>query len=85
MMHVKNVALLCGGIVAAVSACVILLSAAEVHYVYFDRHNLPDLGPFTRFEFSTVGHIYDARDAANRAGPRAARDLALRGHSIDRP
>ena len=62
MMHVKNVALLCGAIVAAVSACAILLSAAEVHYVYFDRHNLPDLGPFTRFEFSTVGHIYDASD-----------------------
>ena len=51
-----------GGIVAAVSACAILLAAAEVHYVYFDRHNLPDLGPFTRFEFSTVGHIYDAGD-----------------------
>src|SRR4029434_8110283 len=61
-MHVKNVALLCGGIVAAVSACALLLAAAEVHYVYFDRHNLPDLGPFTRFEFSTVGHIYDAGD-----------------------
>ena len=61
-MHVKNVALLCGGIVAAVSACAILLAAAEVRYVYFDRHNLPDLGPFTRFEFSTVGHIYDAGD-----------------------
>ena len=30
--------------------------------MYFDRHNLPDLGPFTRFEFSTVGHIYDAGD-----------------------
>ena len=62
MMHVKNVALLCGGIVAAVSACAIVLAAAEVHYVYFDRRNLPDIGPFTRFEFSTVGHIYDAGD-----------------------
>ena len=60
--HVKNVALLCGGIVAAVSMCAIVLAAVEVRYVYFDRHNLPDLGPFTRFEFSTVGHIYDARD-----------------------
>jgi penicillin-binding protein 1A len=61
-MYVKNVALFCGAIVAAVSACAIMLAAAEVHHVYFDRHNLPDLGPFTRFEFSTVGHIYDARD-----------------------
>ena len=61
-MPIKKITLLCGGIVAAVSACAILLAAAEVHYVYFDRHNLPDLGPFTRFEFSTVGHIYDAGD-----------------------
>jgi penicillin-binding protein 1A len=61
-MYVKNVALLCGGIVAAISACTIVVAAAEVHYVYFDRHNLPDLGPFTRFEVSTAGHIYDAGD-----------------------
>ena len=61
-MHVKNVALFCGAIIAAVSACAIVIMAAEVRYVYFDRHNLPDLGLFTRFEFSTVGHIYDAGD-----------------------
>ena len=61
-MYVKNVALFCGAIIAAVSACAILMAAAEVHYIYFDRYNLPDLGPFTRFEFSTVGHIYDASD-----------------------
>jgi len=76
-MHVKNVALLCGGIVAAVSACAILLAAAEVRYVYFDRHNLPDLGPFTRFEFSTVGHIYDASD-------RPLIELALERREISR-
>jgi len=28
--------------------------------VYFDRRNLPDLGTFTRFEFPTIGRIYDA-------------------------
>jgi len=61
-MYVKNVALLCGGIVAALSACTIVLAAGEVHYVYFDRRNLPDIGRFTRFEFSTAGHIYDAGD-----------------------
>jgi membrane peptidoglycan carboxypeptidase len=42
--------------------CAIVLAAVEVRYVYFDRHHLPDLGSFRRFEFSTVGHIYDARD-----------------------
>ena len=34
--------------------------AAQLHYVYFDRHHLPDLGPFIRFELPTIGHIYDA-------------------------
>jgi penicillin-binding protein 1A len=33
--------------------------AAQLHYVYFDRHHLPDLGPFIRFELPTIGHIYD--------------------------
>jgi penicillin-binding protein 1A len=45
-----------------VSASVLttLLVVAEFHHVYFNRDNLPDLGPFTRFEFSTIGHVYDA-------------------------
>jgi penicillin-binding protein 1A len=29
---------------------------------YFDRTNLPDIGPFDRFEFPTIGHVYDAND-----------------------
>jgi membrane peptidoglycan carboxypeptidase len=29
-------------------------------HVYFDRRNLPDLGTSTRFEFPTIGRIYDA-------------------------
>ena len=36
--------------------------AVGIHHVYFDRTNLPDIGPFTRFEFPTIGHIYDAND-----------------------
>ena len=74
---VKRVALFCGGIVAAALACAIVLVAAQVHYVYFDRRNLPDLGPFTRFEFSTVGHIYDASD-------RPLIELALEQREISR-
>src|SRR4030042_5571922 len=34
--------------------------AVGFHHVYFDRTNRPDIGPFTRFEFPTIGHIYDA-------------------------
>jgi len=30
-----------------------------IHYVCFNRTNLPDLQAFGRFDFPTVGHIYD--------------------------
>jgi penicillin-binding protein 1A len=36
-----------------------LVTTGVVH-VYFDRANLPDIGPLTRFEFPSIGHIYDA-------------------------
>ncbi len=34
--------------------------AMGLYHVYFDRTNLPDIEPFTRFEFPTIGHVYDA-------------------------
>lgn len=76
---VKNVALVCGGIVAGAFACAIVFAAAQVHYVYFDRHNLPDLGPFTRFELSTVGHIYDAGDRPLIELAREQREISRYG------
>ena len=36
------------------------LAAAVIYHVYFDRSHLPDLEGFIRFEFPTVGGIYDA-------------------------
>jgi membrane carboxypeptidase/penicillin-binding protein len=42
------------------AAFVGLLTAAGFYYFYFDRNDLPDLGGFTRFEFPTIGYIYDA-------------------------
>jgi penicillin-binding protein 1A len=51
--------LTCWGVVAA-SVLATVLAVAEFHHVYFNRHSLPDLGPFTRFEFPTIGHVYDA-------------------------
>ena len=35
------------------------LAGIGLHHVYRDRANLPDLGPFVRFEFPTIGHVYD--------------------------
>jgi len=46
-------------VVAAASLGAALFTLDALHHIYFDRHNLPDLGPFMRFEFPTIGHIYD--------------------------
>jgi penicillin-binding protein 1A len=46
--------------VAVTSVITGLVGVAEFHHLHFNRHNLPDLGPFTRFEFPTIGHVYDA-------------------------
>jgi membrane carboxypeptidase/penicillin-binding protein len=46
--------------VVALCVLVACLAAAELHYIHFNRDNLPDLGPFTRFEVSTIGRVYDA-------------------------
>jgi penicillin-binding protein 1A len=39
----------------------VLAGGAQLHYVYFDRNDLPDLGPFIRFELPSIGRIYDAK------------------------
>ena len=35
------------------------LIAGGIHYLYFDRTNLPDLDAFSRFELPVIGHVYD--------------------------
>jgi penicillin-binding protein 1A len=44
---------------AALVCAAAVFTASVLYHVYFNRENLPDLGPFTRFEFHTVGHVYD--------------------------
>ena len=36
------------------------LITVGIHYAYFDRTALPDIEPFARFEFPTIGTVYDA-------------------------
>ena len=36
------------------------LITVGIHYVYFDRTALPEIEPFARFEFPTIGTVYDA-------------------------
>ena len=68
--------LACAGTVAAATVLATLLVLAECHYIYFNRRNLPDLGPFTRFEFSTIGHVYDAGGTPIIELAREYRELA---------
>jgi penicillin-binding protein 1A len=45
------------------------------HYVYFDRQNVPDLGTLMRFEFPTVGHVYDTNGEPLIAFAREYRNI----------
>jgi penicillin-binding protein 1A len=57
------IALLIGAMLVGTTPVVAALFVAGAAYdVYFDRRNVPDLGPFTRFEFPTIGHVYDIND-----------------------
>jgi hypothetical protein len=48
---------------AALFLCTTLIAATLVgigfYRIYLDRTNLPNLEPFVRFDFPTIGHIYD--------------------------
>src|SRR4051794_22319133 len=51
---------------AAAAACgtgVIVPVILIALHIYRDRANLPDPGPFERFEFLAIGHVYDANGA----------------------
>jgi len=52
--------LTCAALAATASVGAALFTLSELHYVYLNRAGLPDLGPFTRFEFPTIGRVNDA-------------------------
>jgi len=57
----------CGIYTAASTAallliCAAVLVAAGLHHIYWDRTELPDMEAFTRFEFPTIGHVYDSSE-----------------------
>jgi membrane carboxypeptidase/penicillin-binding protein len=51
--------LVCALFALAVTAGVSLIAFQTWHHVYVDREHLPDPGPLMRFEFPTIGHVYD--------------------------
>lgn len=69
--------LVCGGLVAAGTTLATHVAVAELHQVYFNRLDLPDLGPFMRFELPTIGHVYDT-------GGRPLIELARESREITR-
>ena len=64
------------GAVVAVSVLGACLAVAELHYIHFNRDNLPDLGPLTRFEVSTIGRLYDANGRLLVELAREQRDIS---------
>jgi penicillin-binding protein 1A len=53
--------LVCACLAAAAWTGAATFMLVSLRYVYFDRSDLPDLGPFERFEFPTIGRIYDTQ------------------------
>jgi penicillin-binding protein 1A len=57
----RGVVVLLAGVALVVAASIgaAAFTASTLYYVCVDRENLPDLGRFTRFEFPSIGHVYD--------------------------
>jgi penicillin-binding protein 1A len=51
------------GVVAGCGLLVLVPVILIALHIYRDRTNLPDPGPFERFEFLAIGHVYDANGA----------------------
>jgi len=52
--------LTCAVLIGSILVGIALVTVSAMYHVHFNRENVPDLGPFARFEFPTVGHVYDA-------------------------
>ena len=50
----------CGAFAAVAAVLASLLVGTELWHLHFNRHSLPDVDPFVRFELPTIG-----RDAAD--------------------
>jgi membrane peptidoglycan carboxypeptidase len=51
--------LTCAVLMGATSTGLVVFTISALYHVYFNRENVPDLGPFTRFAFPSIGHVYD--------------------------
>ncbi len=58
--HSKSVQRGVLNLVICTTAIITALVSIGVYHVYFNRSHLPDLQAFARFEFPTIGTVYDA-------------------------
>jgi membrane carboxypeptidase/penicillin-binding protein len=58
---------------------VAVLAAAVFYHLYFDRSGLPDLGGFLRFEFPTMGTIYDVHGQPLKEMSSESREITRHG------
>lgn len=52
------------------------IAALGFLHVYFDRRNLPDVEAFARFDFPTIGHVYDVNGRSLIELARERREIA---------
>ncbi len=45
--------------VICITVTAVVFLTLALHYIYFDRTNLPDIEQFAGFEFASIGHVYD--------------------------
>jgi penicillin-binding protein 1A len=62
-------------VLAAVWAGSSMLMGAEIYRANYDRRHLPDLGPFIRFEFDSVGRVNDRNGALLTGLAREKREI----------
>ena len=69
------VLLVCAVLVSTPFLTVAAVGMSAWYYVYVDRDKLPDLGAFARFEFPTIGHVYDVNGEPLISLAREYRDI----------
>jgi penicillin-binding protein 1A len=47
------------GLLLLITLTIAAVAGIGFYHIFLDRTNLPDLEPFVRFDFPTIGHVYD--------------------------
>jgi penicillin-binding protein 1A len=58
-LAVRMLVITASGFLMCTTVTAVVLLAIALHYIYFDRTDLPAIEQFAGFEFSTIGHVYD--------------------------